>query len=133
MDEDVLNDSQNEGDSQLKMTESQERLAKYRLFVVKPEDVEPLWNAEDPCKFCQDLLQDYMSVYSSELKKDINAYSANEMRYEPHWELKWLADYIVNGLVLLKHDLKMEDCDGIAETLNALWETLDFLNVTDEI
>jgi len=48
-------------------------------------------------------------------------------------ELKWLADYLVNGLVLLKHELKMEDNDAIAETLQALWSTLDFLNITDEI
>lgn len=67
------------------------------------------------------------------MKKDINKYTANEMRYEPNWELKWLADYIVNGLVCLKHELKMEDTDAIAETLQALWETLDFLNVGEEI
>jgi len=55
------------------------------------------------------------------------------MRYEINYELKWLADYLVNCLVCLKSDLKMEDCDSIAECLQALWETLDFLNVNDGI
>jgi len=82
---------------------------------------------------CQELIQDYLKVYSTQNSKDIQKYNETEMRYEPNMELKWLADYIVNGLVFLKHDLKLEDQDGIAETLQALWETLDFLNVTDEI
>lgn len=82
---------------------------------------------------CQELLQEYIKLYSSEHKKDINKYSQNEMRYEKNWELKWIADYIINALVYVKSELKMEDTDAIAETLQALWETLDFLNVNDVI
>jgi hypothetical protein len=48
-------------------------------------------------------------------------------------ELKWLADYIVNGLVMIKHNLGIDDCDTVADTLQALWDTLDFLNLTDQI
>ena len=44
-----------------------------------------------------------------------------------------MADYIVNALVLVKHDLKMEDNDYIAEAMQALWETLDFMNMTESI
>ena len=36
-------------------------------------------------------------------------------------------------MVLLKHDLKLEDADAISESLQALWNTLDFQNLHDEI
>lgn len=63
----------------------------------------------------------------------MNNYNEFENRYEPKQELKWLSDYLVNGLILLKHDLKLDDADALAEALNAMWMTLDFLNVTDKI
>ena len=44
-----------------------------------------------------------------------------------------MADYVVNSLVLLKHDLKMEDNDCIAEAMQAMWDTLDFMNMADAI
>lgn len=72
-------------------------------------------------------------MLSEEHGKDLNKYDENEKRYEPNQELKWLSDYLVNGLILLKHKLAIEDNDTIAETLNGLWKTLDFLNVTDEM
>lgn len=34
---------------------------------------------------------------------------------------------------MLKHELKLSDNDTVAEALNALWKTLDFLNVNDKI
>ena len=44
-----------------------------------------------------------------------------------------MADYVVNSLVLLKHDLKMEENDCIAEAIQAMWETLDFMNIADSM
>ena len=117
----------------MKMSESQERLLKYKYFVVKPEQVDSLWNAEDPIAFASDLIIEHLAVLSEEKGVDLNKYNEFEKRYEPNQELKWLSDYLVNGLILLKHELKIEDPDVLAETLNALWRTLDFLNVTDKI
>ena len=43
-------------------------------------------------------------------------------------ELKLLADYLINCLVFCKESLKSSDDDTTAEILNAMWNTLDFLN-----
>ena len=48
-------------------------------------------------------------------------------------ELKWLSDYLLNGLILAKHKLELEDTELVAELLNVLWKTLDFLNINDQI
>ena len=58
--EDQLNDSQLDNQEKLMATESQERLMKYKMYVVKPEEIDELWNAEDPCMHCQDMLQEYL-------------------------------------------------------------------------
>ena len=65
----------------------------------------------------------------SELKNDfknINTYSENENRYEPNQELKWLGDYLVNGLILLKSDLGIVETEINCDALHVLWKTLDF-------
>lgn len=130
----ILDDSPvQENESQMRMSESKERLSKYKLFVVKPEQVDELWNSEDPIAFASELILEHLSVLSEERGQDVNKYSDTEKRYEPNQELKWLSDYLVNSLILLKHTLALEDADTVAEALNALWKTLDFLNVTDEI
>ena len=69
--EDAVNDSQLDNQEKLMATESQERLLKYKMFVVKPEDIDELWNAEDPCLHCQDLLQEYLQVCSSEMGRNL--------------------------------------------------------------
>lgn len=38
-----------ENHEEIQPSASQVRLAKYKLYVVKPEMVESLWNSEDPC------------------------------------------------------------------------------------
>ena len=121
-------------DQEMHKSASQARLEKYKLFVVKPEDVNPLWEAEDPSTMAQELLKDFLPVFSESLGGiDINYFSENETRYEPNQELKWLADFLINGLVLLKHDLAMEDVESISDVLQAMWETLDFMNVDDQL
>ena len=79
----------------------------------------------------QELLIEYIPLYGEHLGQRINYYSENEMRYEPNQELSWLADFIVNGLVLLKHDLAMDNDEKIADVLKCLWDTLDFRNFED--
>lgn len=117
----------------MKKSESQERLEKYKSFVVKPEQIDELWNSPDPIGFSSELIMEHLEVLSDEKGKNINLYDQNEKRYEPNQELKWLSDYLVNGLILLKHKLAIEDKDTLAEALNALWKTLDFLNVSDQV
>ena len=65
--------------------------------------------------------------------EDLNSYSDLENRYEPNQELKWLADFIVNVVVLCKHDLKIENPEIVAETVEAMWKTLDYHNIQDEV
>lgn len=103
------------------------------MFVVKPEEVQNLWDHDDPCIYCQELLQEFLVVYKEQKGKDINKYDENEKRYEPKMELKWLADYLVNALVLLKHELNMENNDAVAEALQVFWDSLDFLNINEEM
>ena len=130
----ILEDSQNEDNkSQMKKSESQERLEKYKSFVVKPEQIDELWNSSDPIAFSSELIMEHLDILSAEKGKNINQYDQNEKRYEPNQELKWLSDYLVNGLILLKHKLAIEDKDTLAELLNTFWKTLDFLNVSDEV
>ena len=70
---------------------------------------------------------------SEKTGQNLNAFDQNEDRYEKNQELKWLADFIVNSLVLCKHDLKMEDPVQISEVVETLWKTLDYQNIEDEI
>ena len=65
--------------------------------------------------------------------QDLNAFDQNEDRFERNQELKWLADFIVNALVVCKHDLQMEDPANIAEVVEIMWKTLDYRNLEDEI
>jgi hypothetical protein len=66
-------------------------------------------------------LVDFIDDYNEANGTDIQKYDEYEKRYEPNQELKLLADYIINGLVFLKHDCKMSDDDATAEVLHCLW------------
>ena len=90
-----------------------------------------MWNSTDPIAMASDLILEHIAVLSEEHGKDLNKYDDNEKRYEPNQELKWLSDYLINCLILLKHKLCIADPEILAETLDALWKTLDFLNITD--
>jgi hypothetical protein len=106
---------------------------KYKSYVIKPEQVDELWEAADPLDKAQELLLEFIDQYNETNGQNIQIYDEYEKRYEPNGELKLLADYLINGLVFLKHDCKMTDNDAIAETLDCLWQTLDFLNTQLEI
>lgn len=53
-----------------------------------------------------------------------------ENRYEPN-ELKWIADYIIHGLVFAKKDLQLETDEQIAHVVHALWNALDLFSEID--
>ena len=111
--------------------EEEERIKreeKYSKFMIKPEQIDELWNAEDPCQLAQTYIQEYLDDKIKSSGKDINAYNENEKRYEPNQELKILADYVVNGLVVIKHDMSLKDADACADMLQILWDTLNFLD-----
>lgn len=111
--------------------EEEERIKreeKYSKFMIKPDQIEDLWNAEDPCQVAQDHINEYLDAKSKGSGKNINAYNENEKRYEPNQELKILADYVVNGLVVIKQDLSFTDADACADLLQILWDTLNFLD-----
>ena len=70
---------------------------------------------------------------SAEQGFDINEYDELEKRFEPNCELKWLADYFVNALVLCKHTLKIETDDLCADIVDMLWKTMDYKNIWEEV
>ena len=110
------NEASNEPEVDQELLKAQERKAKYRLYVVKPEEIDNLWFAEDPSAHVQELLAEHLGELKSE-NKNVNAYSENEDRYEPRQELKWLGDYLVNGLILLKSDLAIVETDLTCDLL----------------
>ena len=72
-------------------------------------------------------------MMSEKSQTDLNAYSDLENRYEPNQELKWLGDFIVNVVILCKHDMKVENPEIVAEVVESLWKTLDYHNIQDEV
>ena len=40
---------------------------------------------------------------------NLNAFNENEKRYEVNQELNWLAQYLINGLIMIKNTLKVKD------------------------
>ena len=122
-----------ENQEEMQPSASQVRLAKYKLYVVKPEMVESLWNSEDPCAMAQELLIEHIDDLSEAHGTNYQQYDENEKRYEKNMELKLLADYLINCLVFCKESLKSSDNDTTVEILHAMWNTLDFLNTDASI
>jgi len=128
----ILGDS--EQDARDEEAKAEEELKQYwRKYVVKPDMVEELWKDDDPVAIAEDMILEHIEVLSQDSPqgKDFNHYNEFEKRYEHNQELKWLAKFIVESLILLKHDLKMENEETVAELLNTFWKTLDFLNGKD--
>jgi len=128
----ILDDS--EQDAKDEKAKAEEELKQYwRKYVVKPDMVEELWKDDDPVTIAEDMILEHIEVLGQDSSqgKDYNQYNEFEKRYEHNQELKWLAKFIVESLILLKHDLKMENEETIAELLNIFWKTLDFLNGKD--
>ena len=77
------------------------------------------------------MLLEHIGTQSQKSNTDLNAFSENENRYEPNQELKWLGNFLVDALVLCKHDLKIEDNVTSALVIDAMWRTLDYHNIED--
>ena len=76
-----------------------------------------MWESDDPNKAVTELLKEHLEVLSEENGRDMQFYSEFEARYEPGQELKWLSDYFVQALVLIRGDLGITDDDATAEVL----------------
>ena len=55
---------------------------KYARYVIKPENIDPLWEAEDPCDMAQELLLEHFKFIMEDEGIDINDYNEFERRYE---------------------------------------------------
>jgi hypothetical protein len=106
-----------ENQEEVQPSASQLRLAKYKLYAIKPEMVDPLWNSEDPCAMAQEILLEHIDDLSAANGTNYQEYNENEKRYEKNCELRLLADYLINCLVFCKESLKHTDDDVTAEVL----------------
>ena len=104
-----------------------DRTAMFNLYLLKPAQVETLWEAEDPNKMAQKLILAHIEDISESTGEDWRSWNENEDRFEAN-ELKWIADYVVRNLVFIRVDLKIEDPDACSHLMQALWKTLDLLN-----
>ena len=66
-----------------------------------------MWEAADPHAAIVALLQEHLEYLEESEGSGVNNYSANEKRYEPESELKWLSDYLVQALIFFKGDLEI--------------------------
>ena len=92
-----------------------------------------MWEAADPNAAIVTLLQEHLEYVEETEGNRVNDYSANEKRYEPESELKWLSDYLVQALIFFKGDLSIEDNELNAELIQMMWGTLDFTSFQDKI
>lgn len=96
MKDEILDESIGSPDGEkVQRSASQIRAEKYRLFLIKPEQVTGVWESEDPNAAVTELLLEHLVVLSEERGRDLQFYSEFESRYEPGQELKWLSDYVV--------------------------------------
>ena len=108
--------------------EEQERIALFASYVLKPEQVEAVWEAVDPNAEAQRLVLAHIDDISEQCGQDWRNWDENENRFEAG-ELKWIADYVVASLVFAKSDLQIENFDAICHVVQVLWKTLDLLNM----
>ena len=94
--------------------------------VVRPDQVNALWEAEDPNMMLQAILAEYIKELSRTTGQDILTWDENEQRFESS-ELKWIADFLIHALVFIRNDLNIKDSDRIAHLLQLFWDTLSLL------
>ena len=113
-------------DSPKEMSLNSEKVNPYLAYVIKPDQVMEVWEAADPNAAMITLLQEHLEYVEESEGNRVNDYSANEKRYEPESELKWLSDYLIQAFIFFKGDLMIEDNELNAELLQMMWGTLDF-------
>ena len=75
MTEEVPAGEQVEGEEEeIQQSASQVRLLKYKSYVVKPEQIDELWDAENPVDKAQEFLLEYIDDYNETNGTDIQKY-----------------------------------------------------------
>ena len=86
------------------------------MYVIRPESVDALWQAEEPSTVCQKLLLEHIEDVQAASGVDWKSWDETEMRFE-QGELKWIADYMINALVFIKTELKIETAEHVSHIL----------------
>ena len=94
--------------------------ALFAQYLLKPDEVQSLWQSENPNLMVSRLILDYVEDESERTGQDWHKWDEYESRFEPN-ELKWIADYIVRNLVFVKSDLGMDDPEAICHLMHILW------------
>jgi len=75
----------------------------FELFVLRPEDIDPIWNSEDPKASVMQKVRSHIKLIE-EADPEFNRHTEFEDRYEPP-ELSFLANFFLHNMVFLKEDL----------------------------
>ena len=73
------------------------------------------------------MLLDHIDELGESIGQNLHTWDENESRFEPN-ELKWIGDFIINNLIFIKKELKIDDPEAIAHLLHVLWQTLDLFS-----
>ena len=103
----------------------------FNLYIVRPDNLEQLWEAADPNQAAQELIMQHIEDYEEVCNEDWHTWDDYEARFEAN-ELKWIADFLLHSLVFIKSDLKISDYDKVSHVLQVLWKTLDLLTEQNE-
>ena len=93
-----------QGSQRISTSMTQERAQIFGAYLLKPEQVNDLWEAENPNEAAQRLILAHVENVSEQTGEDWRSWDENEDRFEPN-ELKWIADFAVRNLVFIKTDL----------------------------
>jgi hypothetical protein len=99
-------------------------------MVVEADQIKAVWDDPNPNLAVQKLLVDFIKELGFSKGQDYMAWDEFEVRYTNN-ELKWIADYLVNCLVFIKTNLKVEKHEAVV--LHLFWTTLDLFSHQDGI
>ena len=99
----------------------------FQSYLIRPEMVEAVWEAQNVNQVVQKILKDFIEEYSEESGVDFKSWNEFENRFESS-ELKWISDFVIRNLIFVKKDLEMGDNESIAHVMNCLWQTLDLFS-----
>ena len=97
-------DSQGSQRISTNMTTAEDRAQIFNMYLLKPEQVNDLWNDVSPNAMAQSLILAHVQDYCEQTQEDWRTWDEYEDRFEPN-ELKWIADFVVRNLVFIKTDL----------------------------
>ena len=101
--------------------------ALFNQYLLKPDMVQALWDAEDPIAVASKLILEFIEDESERTGQNWTNWDEYESRFEAN-ELKWISDYIIRNLVFVRSDLGIEEPEAICHLMHILWLTLDLLN-----